>query len=133
MQFGYTVLFVADVEASVVFYERAFGFERRMVTQAFGMLQSGATTLAFGWEENERKELAASAMVKDFRPNSPELAPAGFQVSFIAEDVEAAYRQAVAAGAEEVYAPRLMPWGQWVSRVRDNNGILVSIVTTPRF
>ncbi|WP_408605870.1 VOC family protein [Mastigocladopsis repens] len=36
------------------------------------------------------------------------------------------------AGAIEVVKPRRMPWGQIVSRVRDLNGILVSIVSQPQ-
>jgi lactoylglutathione lyase len=129
VQFGFVIIFVPDVKATIDFYERAFGAKRKILTQAFGTLDTGATTLAFGSEENERKELGKTA----FRANSPQQETAGFQVSFIADDVQAAYDKAISEGAVEVYPPQHMPWGQWVSRVRDLNGVLVSLVTTPRF
>jgi lactoylglutathione lyase len=130
MQFGYTIIFVPDVAAAVDFYGRAFGLKAKMVSKAFGMLETGATTLAFGSEDNEAQELGPD---NPFRSNLPDAEPAGLQVSFIADDVPVAFALAVSAGATEVYAPRQMPWGQWVSRVRDLNGVLVSIVTAPRF
>jgi catechol 2,3-dioxygenase-like lactoylglutathione lyase family enzyme len=133
MQFGYTVLFVPDVAAAVAFYDAAFGLKAKMVNQAFGMLDTGSTTLAFGWEENERKELIEAGSNVTFRPNSPDGEPAGIQISLVAENVQTAYNKALGAGAIGVYPPRQMPWGQWVSRVRDLNGVLVSIVTAPRF
>lgn len=133
MQFGYTVVFVPDVAAAVAFYEAAFGLKAKMVNQAFGMLDTGATTLAFGWEANERRELAEAGSDITFRPNSAGAEPAGIQISLIADDVQAAYDRALSAGAAAVYPPRQMPWGQWISRVRDLNGVLVSIVTAPRF
>ena len=129
MQFGYTVIFVPDVAAAVAFYDKAFGIKAKMVNKAFGALDTGGTILAFGSEDNETKELGG----KIFRSNTLADSPAGIQVSFIADDVEAAYTRAIAAGAVEVYPPRKMPWGQTVSRVRDLNGVLVTIVTAPRF
>jgi lactoylglutathione lyase len=129
MQFGFVIIFVPDVKATIDFYERAFGVKRKILAQDFGMLDTGVTTLAFGSEENERKELGKTT----FRTNSLQQETAGFQVSFITDDVEAAYRKAISEGAVEVYPPQHMPWGQWVSRVRDLNGVLVSLVTTPHF
>ena len=128
MKFGYTVVFVDDVAQTLAFYERAFGLERKFASQAFGTLSTGDTTLAFGWVVNERRELGAD---HPFRDNRADDLPAGAQLSFISDDVPAAFARAVAAGARPVVAPQQMPWGQTVSRVRDNNGFLVSIVTAP--
>ncbi|MEM8805258.1 MAG: hypothetical protein AAGF01_04320 [Cyanobacteria bacterium P01_G01_bin.38] len=47
----------------------------------------------------------------------------------MANDVAPAFEQAVQAGAISVVEPRQMPWGQTISRVRDCNGVLVSIVS----
>jgi lactoylglutathione lyase len=135
MQLGFTIVFVPDVEAAVSFYERAFGIERRLVTPAFAMMQTGQTTLAFGSEANERRELLEFAGLDAdaaFRSHAPSEAPAAVQLSFIAEDVAAAYARAIEAGATKVYEPVQMPWGQWVGRVRDLHGVLVSIVSPPR-
>lgn len=133
MKFGFTVIFVPNVQAALSFYEAAFGAKTKFASQAFGMLDTGATTLAFGWEENEEQELSQAGYTGSFRANSAQQEPAGIQISFIADNVEAAYDTAIAAGATEVYSPRKMPWGQWVSRVRDLNGVLVSIVSAPQF
>lgn len=136
MKFGYAILFVPDVEAAVDFYERAFGAKRKMVNKAFAALDTGATTLAFGWEENEKKELTENAgdrAATVFRANRATAEAAGVQISFIADDVKSAFARALAAGATEVYAPVKTPWGQWVGRVRDLNGVLVSIVSQPPF
>lgn len=49
MQFGYTILYVEDVPATVAFYEAAFGLSRRFVHEEgdFGEMDTGATALAF--------------------------------------------------------------------------------------
>lgn len=130
MKLGYTILFVPDVMAAVTFYENAFGLTRGNINPAFGTMHTGATTLAFGWENNERQELGDAVEFKSNRPDG--IAP-GLQISFIADDVAAAFDRAVAAGATPVIRPKVMPWGQTVSRVRDLNGVLVSIVTAPQF
>lgn len=129
MNLGYTILFVPDVAAAVAFYEEAFGLQRTSLNVAFATMDTGATTLAFGSEANEKRELGA----QEFRQSRIDDIPGGFQISFVADDVALAFDRAIAAGASAVYPPRTMPWGQTVSRVRDLNGVLVSIVTEPRF
>ena len=124
MHLGYAILFVPDVAAAVDFYERAFGVQRLMVTPMFAQMQTGTTSLAFGAEANESKELPIP-----FRPNTLASDPAGFQVSFISDNVEGSFARAVEAGAMPVIQPHRMPWGQTVSRVRDLNGVLVSLVS----
>jgi catechol 2,3-dioxygenase-like lactoylglutathione lyase family enzyme len=91
MQFGYTVIFVPDVTATVDFFEQAFGVQRKFVTPAFAALDTGSTVLAFGSEDNERKELGRTTA---FRPNSLHTDPAGVQLSFIADDIQAAFHKA---------------------------------------
>ncbi|MBW4501453.1 MAG: VOC family protein [Scytonema hyalinum WJT4-NPBG1] len=124
MRFGYTIIFVEDVVKTVEFYEKAFDLKRRSVNPLFAEMETEGVTLAFGANSNERSELPI-----EFRENHPSVAPAGVQISFIAADVEAAYTAAVKAGAIEVVKPQRMPWGQTISRVRDLNGVLVSLVS----
>ena len=47
MRFGYTILYVVDVAASLDFYERAFDQRRRLLHESgqYGELDTGATTL----------------------------------------------------------------------------------------
>jgi lactoylglutathione lyase len=129
MKFGYAILFVPDVSSAVDFYERAFGLVRTSLNAVFATMSTGETTLAFGLEDNEKRELGDTT----FRASRPDIEAAGFQISFVADDVPAAFQKALEAGASEVYGPQTMPWGQTVCRVRDLNGVLVSIVTAPRF
>jgi lactoylglutathione lyase len=129
MKFAYTVIFVEDVTLTVAFYEQAFGLKHKVNTKFFAQMDTGDTSLAFGWVGNEQKELGALGFYK----NQPDADPAGAQVSFVTADVQSSFERATAAGAVAVVAPRLMPWGQTISRVRDINGFLVSIVTAPKF
>ena len=49
MQFGYTILYVPDVPATLKFYEAAFGLTTRFVHECgdYGELETGSTALAF--------------------------------------------------------------------------------------
>jgi len=53
MKFGYTIIYVPNVEASLQFFEQAFGFSRRFLHESgtYGELESGETTLAFAAHE----------------------------------------------------------------------------------
>src|ERR1700724_2207660 len=107
MKLGYVILYVDDVAATVEFYERAFDLKRRMLDDEhnYGELATGSTRLAF----------AARAFVTQMLP---------VELGFIAADVAAAFRRALAAGAVQVKPPETKPWGQTVGYVRDLNGFL---------
>lgn len=125
MKFGYTILYVADVTASLSFYERAFGFSRRMITPEgdYGELNTGDTVLAWASEG-----LAASNGVVA-RPNRKADAAPGIEIAFITDDVAGAVTRALAAGATAVTAVQTKPWGQTVAYVRDPDGVLVELCT----
>ena len=53
--------------------------------------------------------------------------PAGAEIAFVTEDVQASYDKAIAAGAIAYKKPEPKPWGQLVAYVRDLNGFLVEI------
>src|SRR3954449_3883522 len=98
MRFGYTILYVQDVEASVEFYERAFGLERRLLHESgqYAEMETGATALAFA-----ARDLAAQNLPDELGPG-----PAGdhpsFEVCLVTEDVAAGFDRAVKAGAPAV-------------------------------
>jgi len=48
--YGYTILYVADVEKTIAFYVSAFGFTQKFITpeKDYSELDTGFTTLAFG-------------------------------------------------------------------------------------
>ena len=122
---GYVLLYVADVEKSLAFYERAFGLTRRFfhddAGKAYGELETGATRLGF-----VSHALAADTLGSDV--SSAGGGPA-FEVAFTTADVPALFARAIEAGAEAVKDPTTKPWGQTVSYVRDLNGFLVEICT----
>jgi lactoylglutathione lyase len=123
MRLGYAILYVNDVSATVDFYERAFGFNRRMVKDGdYGELDTGATVLAFAANHFARQITPVPFDAAD--PSKP--APP-VEIGFVTENVGADYRQALAAGAIEVKAPEQKPWGQTVGYIRDLNGFLIEI------
>jgi catechol 2,3-dioxygenase-like lactoylglutathione lyase family enzyme len=121
VRFGYTILYVRDVPASVGFYERAFGLERRLLHESsqYAELETGSTALAFA-----ARELAAESAGE-----LAEAHPAGFEICLVDEDVEGAYRRALEAGAEAVSEPEEKPWGQHTAYVRDPDGTLIEIAS----
>jgi lactoylglutathione lyase len=126
MRFGYTILYVRDVSASLDFYERAFGQRRRFLHESgeYGELDTGGTALAFA-----DLELAASNLPDRFRPAPAGASAPAYEVCFVSEDVGSAYERAVREGAEPVTAPQTKPWGQDVAYVRDPDGTLVEIAS----
>lgn len=121
MKFKYTILYVQDVSQTLTFYEKAFGFERKMLHEGgdYGELDTGSTRLAFSSIElmNSLGKTPATASA-----NSPV-----FELAFETDDVEEALGRALGAGATLVQAARDEPWGQTTSYVSDSNGFLIEI------
>jgi lactoylglutathione lyase len=126
MRFGYTILYVRDVAASLELYERAFGQRRRFVheTGEYAELETGATTLALA-----SHDLAESNLPGVFRPPEGRAGPTAFEVCFVTVDVAGAYERAVREGAEPVSPPQTKPWGQDVAYVRDADGNLIELAS----
>jgi uncharacterized glyoxalase superfamily protein PhnB len=121
MKFGYTIIYVDQVEATIAFYENAFGLKRGMVAgEEYGELATGETRLGFA----AKKMMHGPAQFA-----SPEGKALGVEVAFTTSDVQAAFDQAIGAGARPVAKPEKKPWGQTVAYVRDNNGFLVELCT----
>ena len=121
MKFGYTIVYVDDVAATIAFYVKAFGLKRGMVAgDEFSELATGETKLGFA----AKKMLHGPGQFA-----SPDGKVLGVEIAFTTDKVQAAYDQALAAGAKTVSNPEQKPWGQTVAYVRDNNGFLVEICT----
>jgi len=67
MKLGYTIIYVADVVATVAFYEKAFGLARRFVHESnlYAEMETGSTTLGFAGEA------MAEMNGVSIRPNRP--------------------------------------------------------------
>ncbi len=126
MKFGYTIIYVPEVAASLDFFARAFGIPRRFLHDSgmYGELETGATTLAFAAHElgemnfpDGHVEAHASAK------------PLGMEIALVTPDVAQAHQKALDAGASELSAPAEKPWGQTVSYVRCPDGTVVELCT----
>lgn len=128
MNFAYTLVYVADVAASLAFFERAFGLKARFLHEsgAYGEVDTGAsgTTLAFVDHATARESVQHDYVPADASPQ-----PLGMEIGFTVADVPAAYERAVAAGARPLAAPVSKPWGQTVAYVRCPDGTLVELCT----
>jgi uncharacterized glyoxalase superfamily protein PhnB len=86
--------------------------------------ETGSTKLAFA-----SNELASSNLINGFQENSLSAQPAGIEIAFTTDDVDAAFNRAVEAGAISLVVPKQKPWGQKVGYVRDLDGILIEIAS----
>ncbi len=124
MKFGYTILYVKDVEKTVEFYELAFGLQRKFVHESgYGEMNTGATKLGFA-----SVSLVHSNGVSFTEPQANAPAPP-VEIALVANDIQMAYERATKAGAASVAPPKQKPWGQTVAYVRDLNGFLVELCT----
>ena len=126
VKFGYTILYVEDVEKSIAFYENAFGFLRKFVTPEndYGELITGETTISFA-----SKKLAAQNLKDGFIESNPEDKPFAIEIGFITDNVDELVQKATSFGAIMVKEPTQKPWGQIVAYLRDLDGFLIEICT----
>jgi len=126
MKYGYTIFYVKDVEQTIQFYEKAFGFARKFLTpeKDYGELVSGETTIAFG-----SIELGKSNFKKGFESFTTAGKPFGMEMALVTENIESDFQKAIENGAVEFEKIVEKPWGQKVGYLRDINGILLEICT----
>src|SRR5512139_1505049 len=87
MQLGYTIVYVSDVAASLAFFERAFGLERRFLHDSggYGELATGSTTLGFAQHATARGNLGHDYVAADRSAQ-----PLGMELGLVTVDVAAA-------------------------------------------
>lgn len=126
VQLGYAILYVNDVEKSIEFYEKSFGFERKFIVpeKSYGELLTGDTTLSFAV-----KELALSNLKDGFIESNLAQKPFAMELGLVTDDVQASVNTALQNGATLVEEPMQKPWGQTVAYIRDIDGFLLEICT----
>jgi lactoylglutathione lyase len=126
MKYGYTIIYVDDVGATIAAWEEAFGLTRKFVTPEndYGELATGDTTISFAEREFGRSHFEDETTRALF--DGP---PARFEIGFVTDDVPAAWKRACAAGMTAVVAPVTKSWGQTVGWVRDANDVLIEIAS----
>jgi catechol 2,3-dioxygenase-like lactoylglutathione lyase family enzyme len=124
MKLGYTILYVADVPASMRFFEQAFGLKPKFLheSRTYGELSTGETTLSFAAHALGDSNFPGGHVHADESP-----VPPGMEIGLVTDDVPGAHQRALTAGARELSPPVTKPWGQVVSYVRAPDGCLVEL------
>lgn len=124
MKFGYTILYVNDVNETIAFYERAFGLARGILvpTGEYGELTTGETKLAFA-----KADFVKTLTCVPFEEAASNKPAPPVEIGLVTNAVQESFERAVKAGAVAVKPPEKKPWGQLVGYVRDINGFLVEI------
>ena len=124
IKFGYTIVYVNDVNRALSFFEDAFGMTRKFITDEndYGELSTGETTLSFASHRLGRSNFAGG-----YVSGSDSDRPLGIELALVTPDVDAAHSAALKFGADELKAPEKKPWGQVVSYVRCPSGILLEL------
>jgi lactoylglutathione lyase len=128
MLFAYTLVYVADVAASLDFFDRAFGLPRRFLHEsgAYGEVDTGEGGVKLAFVDHAT---ARDSVQQDYVAADTSAKPLGMEIGFTVLDVQAAFERAVAAGARPLAAPTAKPWGQVVAYVRCPDGTLVELCT----
>lgn len=119
--YGYTILYVEDVEKTIAFYDKAFGLTQKFITpeKDYGELATGQTTLAF-----------ASYKLAEYNGISiSRNATTSFEIALVTDVITSTWERALAAGATIEAEPKKKPWGQEVGYLRDINGYLIEVCT----
>ena len=117
----YTVLIVEDLDRAVDFYTGALGISLSHRTAGYAQLITGTTRLALYTRE-------AMSATLDLELEPPARNAPGFEIGFLVADVDAAFADIVAAGAEPVKPPMDRFWGQRTAYLRDPDGHLIELV-----
>ena len=123
MKLSYVILYVQDIEASVQFYQKAFGIKHKFTHEGgdYAEMDTGDTTLGFC-----AHDLAENLIGKNYVQATPHV-PLGTQITFEPDDVKQAYQAALEAGATPISEPIVKPWNFEVAMVKDLDGHIVEL------
>lgn len=94
MKFGYTIIYVKDVNTSLTFFENAFGLKIRFIHESgYGEQDTGETTLAFATHELGSSNLPAGYVAADTSSQ-----PLGIEIALVTDSVTHAHQRAITAG-----------------------------------
>jgi len=122
VKFAKTIVYVEDAEASLKFFEQAFGFKATYYGNGYGEVETGGDSKIsfadYAVGQSHLSEVGAPGRV-------------GIELSLVSETVEEDFKRAVAAGAEALKEPEQTPWGQVSSYLRLPDGIVVDLASPP--
>ncbi|MGY5775154.1 VOC family protein [Rhizobium sp. LEGMi135b] len=119
MKLASTRLIVSDIQKMVGFYEMVTGQSAEWLAPVFAEIVTPGATLAIGSAE----------AVALFREGSAEpSANRSVIIEFQVDDIDAEFAR-LKDKVEVVHEPKLMPWGNRASQIRDPEGTLVGLYT----
>ena len=122
MKFGYTIIYTKDVEKSIEFFKKAFGFKRRFIHESeYGELETGDTELAFA-----SHDLGVSNLPNGYIKVDSDK-PLGIEIALVTDNVNKAYMDSLSFGAISIKEPVQKPWEQLVAYVRCPAGTLLEL------
>jgi lactoylglutathione lyase len=116
----YLILIVEDLDRALGFYVDVLGLRLGHRSGEYAQLDTGATRLALYTRSAMAKTLGIS--LDPPASNAP-----GFEVGFKVIDVDEAFNELIARGAQPVMPPTDRFWGQRTAYVRDPDGHLVEL------
>ncbi|MBK5221896.1 MAG: VOC family protein [Acidimicrobiia bacterium] len=118
---------VADLDRSVALYREAFGLDLHVADHHGG--EHGSDDR---WTSGRHAATSwtAGAYLHFALCEAKESPTSGAQIALRVDDLDAAHRRAMAAGAEIVHGPRREPWGT-SARYRDLDGNVVELTQPP--
>ena len=116
----YLILIVEDLDRALGFYNDVLGLRLGHRSGDYAQLDTGATRLALYTRSAMAKTLGRSL-------DAPASNAPGFEVGFKVADVDAAFNELVARGAQPVVAPTDRFWGQRTAYLRDPDGHLIEL------
>ena len=119
MKFASTRLVAADIKAMIGFYEMVTRQSAEWLAPVFAEIVTPAATLAIGSAETVALFKQGSA-----EPSANRTAIIEFQV----DDVDAEFAR-LKDKVEVVHEPKMMPWGNRATQLRDPEGTLVGMYT----
>ena len=134
-EFCQTIFYVQDVSATLDFYKRVFGFDTFFQDKdnRYGVLKTGHTMhdgKEVGMIGFSSADVVRDSMIKqDMHLAKKGQKPLGAEICLMTPDIETAYAEVIAKGAEAVSPPEPKPWGARVAYVRDLNGLLIELTT----
>lgn len=119
IKFGYTIVYVDEVEKCLNFFELAFNMKRKFLHESgdYGELDTGTTTLG--------QANLPNGYIKISDTNKP----LGIEIALITDNVDESQNIAIKFGAKSIKNPYKTPWGQTVSYLQTPSGILLELCT----
>ena len=113
------VLTVTDLDRAVQLYRAGFGLDLHVDDHQGDDVWTSGRHAATSWTKGAFVHFALYA-------SEDGEATSRTQIAFRVDDLEAAHRRAVAAGAEVIHDPKPQPWGR-SARYRDFDGNVIEL------